>query len=162
MPSFRLCSLQTPMGVYWVFYGKCENLEFKMYASGGLWTHFAVSKHSLTWCLVKCNQPYLDLSYKNAFAEPDPGQTPMGVYWVFYGKCENLEFKMYASGGLWTHFAVSKHSLTWCLVKCNQPYLDLSYKNAFAEPDPGHIDKVNAGITSTFLNTRLHLVQKVA
>ncbi len=32
------------------------------------------------------------------------------------------------------------------LVKFNQPYLDLSDKNAFAESDPGHINKVNAGI----------------
>ncbi len=43
-------------------------------------------------------------------------------------------------------FEVSKHSLTWCSVKCNQPDLDLSDKNAFTESDPGHIDKVNAGI----------------
>ncbi len=45
-----------------------------------------------------------------------------------------------------SYFAAFYHSLTWCLVKCNQLYLDLSDKNAFAELGPDHIDKVNAEI----------------
>ncbi len=39
-----------------------------------------------------------------------------------------------------------KHSLTWCLVKWNQPYLDLLDNIVFAELDLGHIDKVNVEI----------------